>query len=75
MPFPQHDNITTNNTNNKRPNNKGVNMLFIVGGEGGNALGADAARWLAHKGFPCAVVGVPKSIDNDLLLVREILIG
>lgn len=47
----------------------GVNMLFVVGGNGGNA-GANAIhQYCKEQGVHCSVVGVPKSIDNDILLV------
>ncbi|KXZ42579.1 hypothetical protein GPECTOR_132g591 [Gonium pectorale] len=46
-----------------------VNMLFVVGGDGG----LRAAQLLSEQcrvcGLPCCVVGVPKSIENDILLV------
>ena len=43
----------------------------MVGGRGGNA-GAEAIhRCCRAKAVPCCVVAVPKSIDNDLLLVGE----
>lgn len=48
-----------------------INMLFVVGGEGGNTLGADVARSCALSEVPCVVVGVPKSIDNDFLLLDK----
>ncbi|KAI8471140.1 MAG: phosphofructokinase family protein [Monoraphidium minutum] len=48
-----------------------VNMLFVVGGEGGNTLGADLAHWCAVEEVPCVVVGVPKTIDNDFLLLDK----
>lgn len=48
---------------------RGVNMLFTVGGDGtqrgGNALYEEARRRERHL----AVVGVPKTIDNDVLFV------
>ena len=48
-----------------------LDMVFVVGGNGGNA-GADAIQQECHKaGVPCSVIGVPKSIDNDILLVRS----
>lgn len=47
-----------------------LDMVFVVGGNGGNA-GADAIQQECQKaGVPCSVIGVPKSIDNDILLVR-----
>ncbi|CAD7699689.1 unnamed protein product [Ostreobium quekettii] len=49
----------------------GINMLFVVGGNGGNA-GANAIHEYCKKsGVHCAVVGVPKSIDNDILLIDK----
>jgi 6-phosphofructokinase 1 len=43
-----------------------VNILFVVGGDGtqrgGKALGEEALR----RGYKLAVVGVPKTIDNDM---------
>ena len=44
-------------------------MLFVVGGEGGNMMGAELAALAAQEGFPLSVIGMPKSIENDLLLV------
>jgi 6-phosphofructokinase 1 len=45
---------------------KGVNMLFTVGGDGtqrgGNALFEEARK----QGHALAVVGIPKTIDNDV---------
>jgi 6-phosphofructokinase 1 len=45
---------------------RGVNMLFTVGGDGtqrgGNALFEEAQK----RGHPLAVVGIPKTIDNDV---------
>lgn len=45
---------------------RGVDILFTVGGDGtqrgGNALYEEAAR----RGRPLAVVGIPKTIDNDI---------
>ena len=48
-----------------------VNILFTVGGDGtqrgGNALYQEAAR----RGHPLAVVGIPKTIDNDVRFVTR----
>lgn len=45
---------------------RGINMLFCVGGDGtqrgANALHHEAER----RGYPLAVVGIPKTIDNDV---------
>lgn len=47
----------------------GVNMLFVIGGNGGNAAAHAIATECTKQGHPCAVVGVPKSIDNDIQLI------
>ncbi|KAJ9512526.1 hypothetical protein QJQ45_018973, partial [Haematococcus lacustris] len=55
----------------KRLDMWGVDMLFVVGGNGGNA-GANASAiqaLCAQHQVDCCVVGVPKSIDNDILLI------
>jgi 6-phosphofructokinase 1 len=48
-----------------------VNLFFPVGGDGtqrgARAIAAEAAR----RGLPLAVVGIPKTIDNDLPYVWE----
>jgi 6-phosphofructokinase 1 len=50
---------------------RGVNILFTVGGDGtqrgGNALFQEAQR----RGHPLAVVGIPKTIDNDVAFVSR----
>ena len=46
-----------------------VNMLFVVGGNGGNAAANAIHLACEAKGVLCSVVGVPKSIDNDIQLV------
>lgn len=48
---------------------RGVNVLFCVGGDGtqrgAHALHAEAQR----RGYPLAVIGIPKTIDNDIQYV------
>ena len=48
----------------------GIDILFVVGGNGGNAGAAAIQRELKANNVICSVIGVPKSIDNDILLVR-----
>eukprot|EP01023_Acetabularia_acetabulum_P008938 TRINITY_DN1393_c0_g2_i1.p1 TRINITY_DN1393_c0_g2~~TRINITY_DN1393_c0_g2_i1.p1 ORF type:complete len:553 (-),score=93.04 TRINITY_DN1393_c0_g2_i1:301-1959(-) len=49
----------------------GVDMVFVIGGNGGNA-GASAIQQKCEEfDVDCAVVGVPKSIDNDILLIDK----
>jgi 6-phosphofructokinase 1 len=52
---------------------RGINALFVLGGNGTHA-GADAIyQECVRRGYECAVVGVPKTIDNDILHVRHCL--
>eukprot|EP00878_Enallax_costatus_P004101 GHUV01004329.1.p1 GENE.GHUV01004329.1~~GHUV01004329.1.p1 ORF type:complete len:655 (+),score=187.00 GHUV01004329.1:210-2174(+) len=48
-----------------------INILCVIGGQGGNQLGAQLAAGCQRRGIPCCVVGVPKSIDNDVMLVDK----
>eukprot|EP00798_Chlamydomonas_sp_ICE-L_P016878 gene16878-23151_t len=47
----------------------GLNMVFVVGGNGGNAAAHAIAMECKAQGVVCQVVGVPKSIDNDILII------
>lgn len=48
-----------------------INMLFVLGGNGTHA-GANAIHKECHKRrMKVAVVGVPKTIDNDILLMDK----
>ncbi|KAF5833218.1 phosphofructokinase family protein [Dunaliella salina] len=47
----------------------GLNMVFVIGGNGGNAAAHAIAEECEASGVVCSVVAVPKSIDNDILLV------
>jgi len=49
----------------------GVDMVFVVGGNGGNAGANAIQRECEKEGVVCSVTGIPKSIDNDILLVRH----
>jgi 6-phosphofructokinase 1 len=49
----------------------GVNMLFTIGGDGTQRAALDLARNLAERGAPLSVVGIPKTIDNDLSYVQR----
>ena len=48
-----------------------VNLLFCIGGDGtqrgAHALAEEARR----QGYPLAVVGIPKTIDNDIMFVQR----
>ncbi|CAI0474334.1 unnamed protein product [Linum tenue] len=54
-----------------RMQEKGINMLFVLGGNGTHA-GANAIHEECRKRkLKVAVVGVPKTIDNDILLMDK----
>jgi 6-phosphofructokinase 1 len=53
----------------------GINHLYVIGGNGGNAAAHAIAKECAEQGVLCNVVGVPKSIDNDIQLVSMGLLG
>lgn len=49
----------------------GVNILFVIGGDG-SQRGARAINDEAHRrGMDLAVVGVPKTIDNDMIYMDK----
>lgn len=49
----------------------GLDMVFVVGGNGGNAAAQAIQEEAEQQGVKCVVAAVPKSIDNDILLVSE----
>ncbi|CAI0419910.1 unnamed protein product [Linum tenue] len=54
-----------------RMQEKGINMIFVLGGNGTHA-GANAIHEECRKRkLKVAVVGVPKTIDNDILLMDK----
>ena len=53
----------------KRIDMWGIDMVFVVGGNGGNAGAAAIQAQCEKDAVVCSVVGVPKSIDNDILVV------
>lgn len=49
----------------------GVNHLYVIGGNGGNAAAHAIAQECLAQGVVCNVVGVPKSIDNDIQIIDK----
>jgi len=43
-----------------------VKLLFVIGGDGGLRGASALAGEIGRRGLPIGVVGVPKTIDNDL---------
>ena len=50
---------------------RGVNILFTVGGDGTQRGGNDLFQEARRRGHALAVVGVPKTIDNDVAFVSR----
>ena len=48
-----------------------VNMLFTIGGDGTQKGSLRIHEEAKRRGFKLAVVGIPKTIDNDLSYVRK----
>ncbi len=48
-----------------------INMLFCVGGDGTQAGAHALATEIARRDLPIAVVGIPKTIDNDISYVER----
>ena len=49
----------------------GINVLFVIGGDGTLKGAKDISNYLKIRGHKVAVVGVPKTIDNDILFVHK----
>ncbi len=45
---------------------RGINMLFCVGGDGTQRGANELHHEAERRGYPLAVVGIPKTIDNDV---------
>ncbi|XP_062086592.1 ATP-dependent 6-phosphofructokinase 5, chloroplastic-like [Humulus lupulus] len=50
---------------------RGINMLFVLGGNGTHAGANVIHKECCRRGVKVAVVGVPKTIDNDILLMDK----
>jgi 6-phosphofructokinase 1 len=48
-----------------------INILFTVGGDGTQRGGNELFREAKKRGYPLAVVGIPKTIDNDVAFVTR----
>lgn len=51
----------------------GVTILHTIGGDDTNTTAADLAAYLADNGYSLTVVGLPKTIDNDVVPIRQTL--
>jgi pyrophosphate--fructose-6-phosphate 1-phosphotransferase len=51
----------------------GVDVLHTIGGDDTNGTAADLAAYLRSNGYQLTVVGLPKTIDNDVVPIRQSL--
>ncbi len=53
--------------------NDKVDVLHTIGGDDTNTTAADLAKFLADNDYDLTVVGLPKTIDNDVIPIRQSL--
>jgi pyrophosphate--fructose-6-phosphate 1-phosphotransferase len=51
----------------------GIDVLHTIGGDDTNTTAADLAAFLARNDYALTVVGLPKTIDNDVVPIRQSL--
>jgi pyrophosphate--fructose-6-phosphate 1-phosphotransferase len=51
----------------------GVAILHVIGGDDTNTTAADLSAYLAAHGYDLTVVGLPKTVDNDIVPIRQSL--
>ena len=51
--------------------NLNVNMVFIIGGDGTQRGSLEVAEEIEKRGLKIAVVGIPKTVDNDLSFIQK----
>lgn len=48
-----------------------MNMIFIVGGDGTQRGALEVAEEIEKRGLKISVIGIPKTVDNDLLFIQR----
>ncbi|GAB6047128.1 pyrophosphate--fructose-6-phosphate 1-phosphotransferase [Methyloparacoccus murrellii] len=51
----------------------GVDILHTIGGDDTNTAAADLAAFLAKNNYGLTVIGLPKTVDNDVFPIRQSL--
>lgn len=51
----------------------GIEVLHTIGGDDTNIAAASLAAYLAENGYKLSVVGLPKTIDNDVIPIKQSL--
>lgn len=57
----------------ERLQNDKVDVLHTIGGDDTNTTAADLAAFLADNDYALTVVGLPKTIDNDVIPIKQSL--
>jgi len=57
----------------ERLTSDGIDVLHTIGGDDTNTTAADLARYLHDHGYELTVVGLPKTVDNDVIPIRQSL--
>ena len=51
----------------------GITILHTIGGDDTNTTAAELANYLALNGYKLIVVGIPKTVDNDTIPIKQSL--
>ena len=51
----------------------GIDILHTIGGDDTNTAAADLAAFLARNNYGLTVIGLPKTVDNDVFPIRQSL--
>ena len=57
----------------ERLKSDGIDVLHTIGGDDTNTTAADLAAYLKEGGYDLTVVGLPKTIDNDIVPIAQSL--
>ncbi len=49
----------------------GIDILFVIGGDGSMRGAAGIAATLRERNLPIGVIGIPKTIDNDIPFIGQ----
>lgn len=49
----------------------GINILFVIGGDGTLRGAAEVSQQAQKRGRPISVIGIPKTIDNDIMFMDK----
>ncbi|MGY8643683.1 MAG: pyrophosphate--fructose-6-phosphate 1-phosphotransferase, partial [Verrucomicrobiales bacterium] len=57
----------------ERLKSDGIDILHTIGGDDTNTTAADLAAYLEKNGYGLTVVGLPKTVDNDVFPIKQTL--